>query len=183
MSALSFRVRWARRRPGHSLAAKKAMTTILQRFHRTGRIAEVRLQDDGLFSACMFPAESEAARSVSRVPDIPTLARARVVADGKAHSDCDGDQCGRWELTPVAKADSRVLHLLYPVTIDDTGQFHKVARCPKGHHVDANFAPVAWLTGLTEGTLSFYCIECGVSAPPSAADRDAVRKALRGCGF
>jgi hypothetical protein len=155
------------------------MTTILQRFHRTGRIAEVRLQDDGLIFACMFPAESEAARSVSRVPDMRTLAHARVVADDKAHADCDGDQCGRRELTPVAKADSRVLHLLYPVTIDDGGRFHKVARCPKGHHVDANFAPATWLAGLSEGTLSFYCIECGVSAPPIAADRDAVLKALR----
>jgi hypothetical protein len=159
------------------------LTTILQRFHRTGRIAEVRLQDNGMFLALMFPAESEAARNASRVPDISTLARARVEADDKAHPYCDGDQCGRWELTPAAKADARMLHVLYPVTIDDRGRFHKVARCPRGHHVDANFAPAAWLAGLSEGTLSFYCIECDVAAPPSAADRGAVLKALRDCGF
>ena len=89
----------------------------------------------------------------------------------------------RWERTSAAKADARMLQLLSPVTIDDRGRFHKVARCPKGHHVDANVAPVVWLAGLSAGTLSFYCIECDVSAPPSAADRDAVLKALRHCGF
>jgi len=69
------------------------MKLLQQRKHRNGRIAEVRLQDDGrlYFAWAAFPP------GISQgAADIETLAQARDIADSYAHPDCDGS-CPGWQ--------------------------------------------------------------------------------------